>query len=126
MARGRFPHLEAPAISEFFEGYAKAKGASIVLHDTVAAFHGNGDGRVREVETQSGRRIQCDLAMICVGVTPETDFLDGSGIVVEDRLIVVDERLRTSVPGVFAAGDVTRFYDPSSLAGVTSSTGTTR
>jgi NADPH-dependent 2,4-dienoyl-CoA reductase/sulfur reductase-like enzyme len=105
-------HLEAPAISKYFEDHAQEKGASIFLSDSVAALHGNGDGHVREVETKSGRNIRCDLVVISVGVAPETDFLDGSGIAMEDGLIVVDEQLRTSAPGVFAAGDVTRFYDP--------------
>ena len=106
------PHLEAPMISKYFEDHALDKGASIFLNDSVAALHGNGVGQVREVETASGRHIQCDLAVISVGVAPETDFLRGSGIAMEDGLIVVDEQLRTSAAGVFAAGDVTRFYDP--------------
>jgi 3-phenylpropionate/trans-cinnamate dioxygenase ferredoxin reductase component len=46
-----------------------------------------------------------------IGVVPGTDWLGGSGLSIDDG-IVVDERFRTSVEGVYAAGDVARFYDP--------------
>ena len=43
---------------------------------------------------------------------PATEFLRDSGIALEDGRVVVDALLRTSAPDVFAAGDVTTFYDP--------------
>ena len=48
--------------------------------------------------------------MVGVGVVPNVGFLDGSGIEI-DNGVVVDERFRASVPGVYAIGDVARFDD---------------
>ncbi|GAN80352.1 FAD-dependent oxidoreductase [Acidocella aminolytica] len=104
-------HLESTDISEYFKGHAESQGASVLLRDTPLAFHGEG-GQVREVETASGHRVPCDLAVISIGVVPNTEFLQGSGIVLDEGLVVVDELLRSNVANVFAAGDVTSFYDP--------------
>ncbi len=71
-----------------------------------------GTGRIREVETASGMRLPCDLLIVGIGVVPATDFLTGSGLALDDGLIVVVDQLRTSAPNVFAAGDVTSFHDP--------------
>jgi 3-phenylpropionate/trans-cinnamate dioxygenase ferredoxin reductase component len=46
-----------------------------------------------------------------IGVVPATDWLEGSGLTLDDG-VVVDERFRTSADGVFAAGDVAQFFDP--------------
>lgn len=103
-------HLEAPRLSEYFCRYARERGATVLLNETVKALHG-GD-RLEEVETTSGARIPCDLMVASIGVTPATAFLDNSGIALENGYVVVDALLRTSAPDVFAAGDVTTFYDP--------------
>jgi 3-phenylpropionate/trans-cinnamate dioxygenase ferredoxin reductase component len=52
-----------------------------------------------------------DPVIAGIGVVPTTQWLEGSGIELEDG-VVVDERFRTSADGVFAAGDVARFHDP--------------
>jgi len=104
------PHVEAPEISEHFRRHAEERGVRILLGETVAQIHG--ETRIREVETPSGLRIPCDLLVVSIGVEPVTEFLAGSGIALDRGLVVVDELLRTNVPDVFAAGDVTSFYDP--------------
>jgi NADPH-dependent 2,4-dienoyl-CoA reductase/sulfur reductase-like enzyme/predicted acylesterase/phospholipase RssA len=103
-------HLQAPELSEYFRRYAENRGISIVLEDTAAAVHG--DGRVSAVETVAGRRIPCDLLVVSMGVGPASDFLAGSGITLRDGWVAVDSLLRTNVPNVFAAGDITVFDDP--------------
>jgi 3-phenylpropionate/trans-cinnamate dioxygenase ferredoxin reductase subunit len=60
---------------------------------------------VSAVRTDDGERIDCDLVVVGVGVTPRMEIAQRAGIEVGDG-IVVDEYLRTSRPGVFAAGDV--------------------
>ena len=47
-----------------------------------------------------------------IGIAPATEFLAGSGIALDHGYIAVDELLRTSAPNVYAAGDVTCFFDP--------------
>jgi NADPH-dependent 2,4-dienoyl-CoA reductase/sulfur reductase-like enzyme len=109
LAETLFPILEAPELSRQLAELYGEKGVELVLGDSVAAFRG--DGRLTAVETTSGGTIEADLAVVGIGVVPQTDFLAGSGIEV-DNGIVVDERFRTSAPGVWAAGDVARFHDP--------------
>jgi NTE family protein len=103
-------HLGSLAVSGYFKQHAETLGAFVLSGDKPRAFHGN--GKIQEVETVSGRRIPCDLVVISVGVTPNTECLEGSGILLENGLVVVDEQLRANVPDIYAAGDVTSFYDP--------------
>ena len=109
LADALIPILEAQELSRQLAGLYEEKGVDLVLGDSVAAFRG--DGRLEAVETKSGRTIEADVAVVGIGVVPQTAFLDGSGIEV-DNGIVVDERFRTAAPGVWAAGDVARFEDP--------------
>ncbi len=103
-------HLDAPDLSSYFQHYAEGRGISVLLNETAAAVHGQ--GRVQELETNTGRRLPCDLLVISIGVEPASDFLAGSGIALNDGRIVVDSLLRTNAANVFAAGDITVFYDP--------------
>jgi 3-phenylpropionate/trans-cinnamate dioxygenase ferredoxin reductase subunit len=84
-------------------------GVRMLLGRGVAAFEG--DGRVSAVRTDDGERIECDLVVVGVGVTPRDELAQHAAIEVDDG-IVVDEHLQTSRPGVFAAGDVARAHHP--------------
>jgi 3-phenylpropionate/trans-cinnamate dioxygenase ferredoxin reductase subunit len=75
----------------------------------VEAFEG--DGAVGRVRTTGGHELECDFVVVGVGVEPRTGLAAQHGLRVDDG-IVVDEHLRTSVPGVFAAGDVARARHP--------------
>jgi 3-phenylpropionate/trans-cinnamate dioxygenase ferredoxin reductase subunit len=70
-----------------------------------------GAGAVRRVRASDGRAIDCDLVVVGVGATPNTELVAGSGIAVENG-IVCDEFLQTAVAGVFAAGDVASARHP--------------
>lgn len=104
------PYLESADLSAYFQRYVESRGISVLLNDTAVAFRGQ--DRVQELETTSGRRIPCELAIISIGIVPATEFLRDSNIALEDGRVVVDGLLRTSALDVFAAGDVTTFYDP--------------
>lgn len=69
-----------------------------------------GDGRVRAVRLRSGEVLDCDAVIIAIGVVPNTEAVEGSPVEV-GRGIKVDERMRTSVPDVYAAGDVAEILD---------------
>jgi NAD(P)H-nitrite reductase large subunit len=58
----------------------------------------------------TGQTLAADVYLSVVGVKPGIDFLAGSGIAIEDG-ILVDEHMRTNVPGIFAAGDVASSRD---------------
>jgi len=78
-------------------------GVELVLGEGVSSFEG--DGRVHEVVTAGRRRIECDFAVVGAGVAPALEVVAGSGVEI-DNGIAVDELCRTSVPGIYAAGDV--------------------
>jgi 3-phenylpropionate/trans-cinnamate dioxygenase ferredoxin reductase component len=86
-------------------------GVEMLMGTGVEAFAG--DEAVERVRTSDGRVIDCDFVVVGVGVQPRTQLAAQAGLNV-DNGIVVDEHLETSVPGVFAAGDVAnarhRFY----------------
>jgi NADPH-dependent 2,4-dienoyl-CoA reductase/sulfur reductase-like enzyme len=63
-----------------------------------------------EVELDDGNRIPADLVVIGVGVKPRTGLAEHAGLEV-DNGIVVDDRLRTSDPNVWAAGDIASYPD---------------
>ncbi len=67
------------------------------------------DGRVGAVMTKSGETIPCELVAVAIGVICNSDFLQGQLALGKSAGIVVDDKLRTSVPNVFAAGDVAEF-----------------
>jgi 3-phenylpropionate/trans-cinnamate dioxygenase ferredoxin reductase subunit len=85
------------------------RGVRAHFGDAVARFEGA--GRVERVVTRSGRTIECDFAIVGVGIEPATEIVAGTPVAVENG-IVVDELCRTSVDGVFAAGDVARHFHP--------------
>jgi len=78
-------------------------GVKVIFRDEVAAFEGR-EKHVTAIRTKSGRILECDFAGICAGVVPDVGFLEGSGLL-EDGQLIVNERLQTSAPDVFAAGD---------------------
>jgi 3-phenylpropionate/trans-cinnamate dioxygenase ferredoxin reductase component len=96
-------------VGRIMEHIHRDHGVDMIFEEQVSGFEGR--GRVERIVTQSGRRIECDFAVVGVGVEPVVDVVMGSGIEVDNGL-VVDEYCRTNAEGVFAAGDVTNHYHP--------------
>ena len=109
--RGRelFRALAVPAFSAFLEELYREHGVELLFEDEIAEVRG--DGRVTSVVTRAGEVRETDLVVAGIGVIPNTGFLDGAGLEVDDG-VVVNERFETSRPAVYAIGDVARFYDP--------------
>jgi 3-phenylpropionate/trans-cinnamate dioxygenase ferredoxin reductase subunit len=84
-------------------------GVRMLLGTRVEAF--DGDGAVERVRTSDGRHLECDFVVVGIGVQPRTRLAARAGLAIGDG-ILVDEHLRTSAPGVFAAGDVARAQHP--------------
>ncbi|HYY04891.1 MAG TPA: FAD-dependent oxidoreductase [Gaiellaceae bacterium] len=104
-----FAQLRSPEISEHLVTLYRQRGVDVIRGDEVRALRGR--SRLDTVELHSGRSLAAGLAVVGVGVQPAVASVAGSGIAVDDG-IVVDERFETNVPGVHAVGDVARFFDP--------------
>jgi NTE family protein len=104
-----FAQLRSPEISEHLVTLYRERGVDVIRSDEVHAFRGR--SRLDTVELHTGRELGAGLAVVGVGVQPAASFLEGSGIATDDG-VLVDERFRTNVPNVYAAGDVARFHDP--------------
>jgi 3-phenylpropionate/trans-cinnamate dioxygenase ferredoxin reductase component len=85
-------------------------GVKMLMGTGVAAFEGS--TAVERVRTRDGRTLDCDFVVVGVGVKPRTALAAEAGLYVDDG-ILVDERLQTSMPGVYAAGDVAMTHYPS-------------
>jgi NAD(P)H-nitrite reductase large subunit len=87
----------------------KANGIDVITEDTVVRVEGEGP-EITGVTLRSGDVIPCDTVIVAIGVRPACTFLKGSGVEV-NRGIVVDDRMETSITGIFAAGDVAEARD---------------
>jgi 3-phenylpropionate/trans-cinnamate dioxygenase ferredoxin reductase subunit len=96
-------------IGRVLEGIHRDQGVRVIFGDGVEGFEGT--ERVEAVRTKGGLRIACDFAVVGLGVEPVTDLVAGTNVTV-DNGIVVDEYSRTSVVGIFAAGDVANHAHP--------------
>ena len=80
-----------------------------VWNSETAAIEGNGQVealRLRQTQTGEERRLDVDGVFIAVGIAPESELYEGQLELDEQGYIRADESGQTSVPGVFAAGDV--------------------
>ncbi len=83
-----------------------------VIDDRIKSVEGDEDkGQLRVIWTQNGHCIELDQLFSLHGATPATGLALHLGVsLTPDGYITVDEEQRTSVPGVFAAGDATRLH----------------
>ncbi len=104
----------APQISEFFLQAHRDMGIAIHLNARAASIEHN-EGRVTAVQTSDGQRISAEVVVVGVGVEPRQELAAAAGIAVNGG-IVVDDCGRTSVDGIYAAGDNTRHPHPFGVA----------
>lgn len=90
--------------SDIVKKHIEEKGIRIILSDSVSEFKDN------TAVLKSGKTVDFDMVVIAVGVRPETKLVSDYGGEVR-RGIVTDEKMQTSVPDIFAAGDCTESHD---------------
>lgn len=98
-----------PTLGAHMQKIHEQRGVHVMCGRTVQHFEG--DQQVRALVLDDGSRVECDLAVVGIGMTPATDWLEGSGIELGDG-VVCDETLATAVSGIVAAGDVASWPNP--------------
>ena len=98
-------------IGDFVRALHEEHGVVFHLQDTVTAIEG------RHARLKSGGAIDADLVVVGVGVRPRLALAEQGGLAT-DRGVTVDAYLESSVPGIFAAGDIARWPDPHSRANI--------
>jgi apoptosis-inducing factor 3 len=94
-------------MGDFVRALHEEHGVIFHLGDTVTAIEG------KRATLKSGSVLEADVAVIGVGVRPRLSLAEKAGLAV-DRGVSVDAHLETSVPGIYAAGDIARWPDPHS------------
>jgi NAD(P)H-nitrite reductase large subunit len=94
---------------EVVDNIAKKFGVEVIHGDEIESVVPK-NGVPGYVKTKKGREISADIIGVGLGITLNTQFLAGTPIEINNG-IVVNEYLETNVPGVYAAGDVAKFFD---------------
>lgn len=107
------PHILAPFDSDMVviaEKEMEQKGIELILGDGVKAF-AEEDNTVK-VTLSSDKALSADMIILAIGVTPDTGFLKDSGIVLGPKgHIVVNDKMETSIQGIYAVGDAIEVID---------------
>jgi NAD(P)H-nitrite reductase large subunit len=98
--------------SEIIEKRLKDENITIHFESELAEILGK-RGKVAGIRLADGQQVACELLAYGIGIQPRINLAKAAGIACE-RGILVDEQLRTNLPGIFAAGDVAQVYDPAS------------
>lgn len=89
--------------------WCEDKGVNVLTDTTVSAIESSGDNVV--VKTSDGQSIEAELVISAAGVRPNAEFLEGSGVKIVDGGVNVDHYMQSSIPDVYAAGDVAHSKD---------------
>lgn len=96
--------VTSPELSSFFQNFHAAKGVDIKCETAIASFEG--DGKLEFAVTADGTKIPADIALLGVGIIPNTELAAEAGLPAANG-IAVNEFCQTEDPSIFAAGDCT-------------------
>jgi 3-phenylpropionate/trans-cinnamate dioxygenase ferredoxin reductase subunit len=98
-----------PEVAGVMAELHRSHGVQLVLGEGVDRLEG--DRRVERVVTKSGRQFECDFVVAGIGIDPEVDLLKAAGARISNG-VEVDEYCRTSLPDIYAAGDIANHSHP--------------
>lgn len=96
-------------VGHIIGGIHSEHGVRLLLNDSVVVFEGH--RKLERVRTRAGHLIDCDVAVVGIGITPNVELLREAGARVTDG-VVVDSFCRTSLVDIYAAGDVAQVQHP--------------
>lgn len=102
------PRMMTPGAGGMIKRWVEAKGVAVHTNAKVASIAQRDGALVATLA--DGTEVPADLIIAAAGVKPNIDFLEGSGVAVQAG-VLVDERMQTNVPDIFAAGDVAEAID---------------
>ncbi|RKD76076.1 NADPH-dependent 2,4-dienoyl-CoA reductase/sulfur reductase-like enzyme [Sinobaca qinghaiensis] len=92
-----------PDMGDMIIDEATKHGVTLHLEENVTSI--NGESRVSSISTESGT-YPADLVIIATGLSPNTDFLQGSGVELFDNgAVIVNKKMETNIDSIYAAGD---------------------
>ena len=100
----------SPEGGEIIHDALRERNVTPVFDSGVDRFETDEEDHVAAAIDPNGDTYEADFAGVAIGLTFNTEYLRGVGLEI-DKGIVVDEYMRTGVEDVYAAGDITRFYD---------------
>lgn len=101
--------LFTPSLAQRYEELYKENGVKFKKGALIKNLEAGADGRVAAIELQDGSRIEADTVVIGIGAKPAVSPFESVGLNTTVGGIQVDGLFRTSVPGIFAIGDVAAF-----------------
>lgn len=107
-AHGVFPRIHSAILSSYFLGRCQSQGIKVLLGETIRRIRGTRN--VTGLEMTSGKKATCSTVIVAIGAAAQTGFLEGSGLQIDDG-VLVDDYLQASLPDIFAAGDVASHLD---------------
>jgi len=106
-------HILAPFdsdVSILLEKELEDKGIKLILNDGVNSF--SPSSSLLNINLKSGKTVPADLVILAIGVTPDTKFIDGSGIELGPKgHIVTNDNMETNITNIYAVGDAVQVKD---------------
>jgi NAD(P)H-nitrite reductase large subunit len=96
--------------ADIIHGALEDNGVTPVFNSGVDEFEVNGDGHIDTAVTPDGDRYDCEFAGVAIGLDFNLEILQNTDIELDEG-VVVDEHMQTNIEDVYAAGDLTRYYD---------------
>jgi NAD(P)H-nitrite reductase large subunit len=96
--------------ADIIHGALEDNGVTPVFNSGVDRFEVNGDDHIDTAVTPDGDSYDCEFAGVAIGLDFNLEILQNTDIELDDG-VVVDEHMQTNVEDVYAAGDLTRYYD---------------
>lgn len=108
MGNRMVPRMMTEKAGAMIKAWCQKQGVQVVTDAKVESLQAA--GAAISARLSNGQSVEADVVIVATGVKPNLEFLEGSGIACQDG-ILVDEKMRTSAAGVYAAGDVISAVD---------------